>query len=57
MTFVRVILAECGGKSVIDDLLNGTIMLSTDSDKYSPNTHCEWLIKGKSPLKLITVFV
>ena len=44
---VGITWAECGGKTAIYDLLNGTITLRHGSDTlYLPNTYCEWLIRG-----------
>ena len=48
VSLVSITWAECGRKTAIYDLLNGTIALQPGIDKsYLPNTYCEWLIKGK----------
>ena len=49
ITFVSSIWAECGGKTVVHNVLNGTIALENDGPTYSTNTHCEWLIEGNYP--------
>lgn len=52
ITLVSITCAECGGKTAVCDLLNGTITLRHGSDTlYLPNTYCEWLIRGK-PIKV-----